>query len=94
MTSKLTADNIPETHVYLMVKRANDGRYQVTFVKSGHERRTSYTNEAGHVVQQAQRAGNIPVCTDDPELQRVCQAQQVALIENAALEPSVEHGAR
>lgn len=65
---------------YLLVNRMDDGRYRVVFMKPGQSPRTSYSRQSSEVVRQAQRAGNIPVCTADPELQRACEQQQVLLL--------------
>jgi len=76
-----TNDNsIPHAGRYLDVVRLGDGHYCVQFVKDGGVPRTSYTHEAGAVVRQAQRAGNLPIHTTDADLQRMCRDQQVELI--------------
>jgi hypothetical protein len=77
----ITNDNIRENQgPYLDVVRLGDERYCVQFVKYGAVPRTSYTRQATAVVKQAQRAGNIPVRTDDAELRRLCRDQLVELI--------------
>jgi len=65
---------------YLDVVRLEDGRYCVQFVKQGAVPRTSYTGRVGDVVKQAQRAGNIPIHTNDADLWRLCRDQLVELI--------------
>jgi hypothetical protein len=82
MASGITNDdNIGEHQkAYLDVVRLEDGRYCVQFVKRGSVPRTSYTGQAGAVVKQAQRAGNIPIRTGDAELRRMCNDKQVELI--------------
>ncbi|MFL5806746.1 MAG: hypothetical protein ACJ8CR_34090 [Roseiflexaceae bacterium] len=65
---------------YLDVVRLDDERYCVQFIKYGAIPRTSYTWHVGDVVKQAQRAGNIPIRTNDAELRRMCQDQSVELI--------------
>jgi len=75
-------DNVLEhPRMYLDVVRLEDGRYRVQFVKHGAVPRTSYTAHVGAVVKQAQRAGNIPVHTDDAELRRLCHDQLIELIQ-------------
>ena len=65
---------------YLKVVRLEDGRYCVQFLKYGVPPRTSYTAFSDAVIKQAQRAGNIPIHTDDRDLQRMCQDNRVELI--------------
>jgi hypothetical protein len=80
-TDPMTANKIlPERKPHLDVVRLGDGRYCVQFVKDGAVPRTSYTDDAAAVVQQAKRAGNIPVRTIDAELRRICRDQLVELI--------------
>lgn len=65
--------------VYLLVTRAPDGRYCVAYIDGSTERR-SYAASVDQVVRQAQRAGTIPVRTDDPALQQRCQDVTIPLI--------------
>jgi hypothetical protein len=69
---------IPDT--YLDVERVADGRYCVQFIKERGTPRKSYTAHVGDVVKQAQRAGNIPIRTEDEELRRLCRDCMVKLI--------------
>lgn len=82
MTANLT--NTEQTFVtpdkYLAVTPAQDGRYCVQFVKHGFPPRTSYASSAGEVIQQAQRAGRLPVHTSDEALQQACRDQNIQLI--------------
>ena len=82
MASDLTAndDSLQHQGAYLDVVRLGDERYCVQFIKYGAIPRTSYTRNVGDVVKQAQRAGNIPIRTDDAELRRLCHDQLVELI--------------
>ena len=82
MASDLTAhdDGFQREGAYLDVVRQEDERYCVQFIKYGAIPRRSYTRHAGDVVKQAQRAGNIPIRTDDAELRRMCHDQLVELI--------------
>ena len=70
---------------YLDVTRTADGRYCVAFTRDGVSRR-SYTPSIEQVIGQAQRAGNIPVQTDDLALRQRCQEAGVAVIELSANE--------
>jgi hypothetical protein len=69
---------MPDT--YLDVERVADGRYCVQFIKERSTPRKSYTAHAGDVVKQAQRAGHIPIRTEDEELRRLCRDRMVKLI--------------
>ena len=82
MTTHTTSNDnsVPEHGPYLDVVRLGDGRYSVQLVKHGVVPRTSYTYQAGAVVKQAQRAGNIPIHTSDADLRRICGDQSVELI--------------
>jgi len=82
MTTDTTTDDssIPHPGPYLDVIHLGDGRYSVQFVKPGAVPRISYTGQVSAVVKQAQRAGNIPVHTNDADLQRMCRDQLVELI--------------
>lgn len=75
-----TASMLPQPYAYLDVVRLDDGRYRVRFVKDGVPPRISHTDDAGDVVRQAERAGNIPVRTEDAELRSVCDDRMVKLI--------------
>lgn len=66
-------------HAYLMVTRAPDGRYCVAYIDRGVSRR-SYTPSLDQVIRQAQRAGGIPVRTDDEELRQRCQDAALPLM--------------
>lgn len=82
MTTDTTSNDntLPGHGPYLDVVRLGDGRYSVQLVKHGVVPRTSYTYQAGAVVKQAQRAGNIPIHTSDADLRRMCGDQSVELI--------------
>jgi len=80
-TDMNSGDQVPRHQgPYLHAVRLDDGRYRVQFLKHGAVPRTSYTPQAGAVVKQAQRAGNIPIHTDDADLQAMCRSQHVELI--------------
>ena len=82
MTTNATIDDsaIAQPRPYLDVVRLADGRYRVQLVKHGFPPRTSYTGQAGAVVKQAQRAGNLPIHTTDDDVRRICRDQLVELI--------------
>ena len=82
MTTDTTTDDnsLPYHGPYLDVVRLGDGRYSVQFVKPGAVLRTSYAGQVSVVVKQAQQAGNIPIHTNDADLQRMCRDQLVELI--------------
>lgn len=65
---------------YLQVSRLSDGRYCVAFTSNGVSRR-SYTPSLEQVVRQAQRAGGLPIATDDSDLRRRCQELALPLID-------------
>lgn len=67
----------PETH--LIVTRAPDGRYCVIYRNGGMSRR-SYTPSLEQVVRQAQRAGGIPISTEDEALRQRCRDVALPLI--------------
>jgi hypothetical protein len=71
----------PEAHsgAYLAVTRLPDGRYCVAYTAGGISRK-SYTPSLEQVVRQAQRAGGLPVRTDDSALRQRCQDAQLPLI--------------
>jgi hypothetical protein len=77
--SPATTANPPSDSPYLLVTRTPDGRYCVDFTDSRVSRR-SYTRSAEQVVRQAQRAGGIPVRTDDGVLRECCQNAALPLI--------------
>jgi len=74
-----TAPNLTPDRAYLSVTRMPDGRYCVAYT-AGNVRRLSYTPSAELVVRQAQRAGDIPICTDDAALRQRCQDVDLPLI--------------
>lgn len=82
MTTAMTTNDTSRPHPgpYLDVVRLGDGRYRVQLVKHGIVPRTSYTDHAGAVVKQAQRAGNLPIHTSDDDVRRICRDQLVELI--------------
>jgi hypothetical protein len=82
MVPEMITDDTTLSHPgpYLDVVRQGDGRYRVRLVKHGVIPRTSYTAQAGAVVKQAQRAGNIPIHTSDDDVRRICRDQLVELI--------------
>lgn len=65
---------------YLEVSCLPDGRYAVVYT-AGVVRRCSYTPSAEQVVRQAQRAGNLPIRTNDETLRQHCQAVELPLLE-------------
>jgi hypothetical protein len=75
--SSTTSPTVP-TQAHLVVTRAPDGRYSVTY-NNGDVSRHSYTSSMEQVIRQAQRAGHIPVQTDDPELRQGCQDASLPL---------------
>jgi hypothetical protein len=72
-------DSPTPSRAFLDVARLPDGRFEVAFTQ-GELRRRSYTPSAELVVRQAQRAGGIPVRTDDAELRQRCLDAQVPLL--------------
>lgn len=64
---------------HLVVTRTPDGRYCVAYTVGGVSRR-SYTPSVEQVVRQAQRAGGIPVRTDDEALRLRCAEAALPLI--------------
>jgi rRNA-processing protein FCF1 len=64
----------------MVVTRLPDGRYCVAYTDGSVSRR-SYTPLVEQVVRQAQRAGGIPVRTDDEVLRQHCREAAVPLIE-------------
>ena len=64
---------------YLTVTRMPDGRYCVDYIVGGLNRR-SYTPQLEQVVQQAQRAGGIPIHTDDEPLRQRCRDLALPLL--------------
>lgn len=64
---------------FLDVTRASDGRYCVVYTRAGVGRR-SYASSAGQVVGQAQRAGGLPVRTDDEALRGHCREAGLMLL--------------
>lgn len=68
--------------IYLLVTKAPDGRYCVAYIDGSTERR-SYATSADQVIRQAQRAGDIPIRTDDDTIQRRCQDLALPLIAGA-----------
>lgn len=73
-TGKTTA-----SQAYLLVTRLPDGRYCVAYTDGGVSRK-SYTPSAEQVVRQAQRAGGLPVQTEDLELRKRCAEAELPLI--------------
>lgn len=63
----------------LIVTALPDGRYSVEYT-DGTVSRHSYTRLVEQVVRQAQRAGGLPIRTDDDEIRRRCQDVGVPLI--------------
>lgn len=64
---------------YLIVTRAPDGRFCVAYTNGDMSRR-SYTSSLEQVVRQAQRAGGIPIHTEDEALRQRCQDVALPLI--------------
>ncbi len=64
---------------YLIVTRTPDGRYCVAYTAGSMSRR-SYTPLLEQVVRQAQRAGGIPIHTDDEALRQRCQDLALPLV--------------
>lgn len=74
-----TVSNSTTGQAYLVVTRLPDGRYCVAFTDGGVSRK-SYTSSVEQVVRQAQRAGSLPVRTDDQELRQRCVECELPLI--------------
>lgn len=74
-----TAGETAPAGAYLDVTRTADGRYCVAYTGGGVSRR-SYTSSVEQVIRQAQRAGGIPVRTDDEALRRSCQEAALPLV--------------
>lgn len=64
---------------YLKVTRTPDGRYCVAYTIDTLSRR-SYTPQLEQVVRQAQRAGGIPIHTDDEALRQRCRELALPLL--------------
>jgi len=75
-----TTDRTVPASAYLVVTRMPDGRYCVAYT-DGEVSRRSYTPSVEQVIRQAQRAGRIPVRTDDEVLRQRCQDVALPLIE-------------
>lgn len=75
-----TAGETEPVGAYLVVTRAADGRYCVAYT-DGKISRRSYTPSVEQVIRQAQRAGRLPVRTDDATLRQRCQEVALPLIE-------------
>jgi hypothetical protein len=73
------AGSATPSQAYLLVTRLPDGRYCVAFTDGGVSRK-SYTSSVEQVVRQAQRAGSLPVRTDDQELRQRCAESKLSLI--------------
>lgn len=74
-----TAGETAPSDAHLVVTRTSDGRYCVAYIHRGVSRR-SYTASVEQVIRQAQRAGSIPVQTDDEALRQRCQEAALPLI--------------
>jgi hypothetical protein len=74
-----TAGSTVSSQAYFLVTRLPDGRYCVAFTDGGVSRK-SYTSSVEQVVRQAQRAGGLPVRTDDQELRQRCAECDLPLI--------------
>lgn len=74
-----TTDETPHDRAYLMVTRAADGRYCVAYIDGSVSRR-SYTPSLDQVIRQAQRAGGLPIRTDDGALRQRCQDEALPLL--------------
>lgn len=66
------------TDAHLVVTRTADGRYCVAYIRSGVCRR-SYTRSVEQVIRQAQRAGRLPVHTEDEVLRQRCHEAELPL---------------
>ncbi len=66
-------------HAYLNVTRLPDGRYCVAYT-DGQVSRRSYTPSVEQVIRQAQRAGHLPIRTDDDVLRERCKDAQLPLM--------------
>lgn len=73
-----TSETAP-TGAHLVVTRTPDGRYCVAYT-NGKLSRRSYTSSLEQVVSQAQRAGGIPVQTEDEALRQRCREVALPLI--------------
>jgi len=76
--SPQTTGSTPD-RAYLAVARLPDGRYAVSYT-AGEVSRRSYTPSVEQIIRQAQRAGNIPIRTDDDALRQRCQDVELPLI--------------
>ncbi len=77
--STSTTGSTTSSQAYFLVTRLADGRYCVAFT-DGDVSRKSYTPSVEQVVRQAQRAGNLPIRTDDQELRQRCAESKLPLI--------------
>ncbi|NTW01102.1 MAG: hypothetical protein HGA19_07280 [Oscillochloris sp.] len=67
------------SHAYLIVTLQPDGRYCVAYT-DGRISRLSYTPSLEQVIRQAQRAGGLPIRTDDAKLRQRCLDAALSLI--------------
>ncbi|MEI7768911.1 MAG: hypothetical protein WCI67_02930 [Chloroflexales bacterium] len=74
-----TADSPTPNRAYLAVTLLPDGRYCVAYTDGGVSRR-SYTPSLEQVIRQAQRAGGLPVRTEDSALRQRCLDANLTLI--------------
>ncbi len=80
MTKASSGTDRPQpTGAYLEVTRLPDGRYCVAYT-AGEISRKSYTPSLDQVIRQAQRAGGLPVRTDDSALRQRCEDAALPLI--------------
>lgn len=78
-TQTTATNETPPAGVHLIVTRTPDGRFCVAYT-NGEMSRRSYTSSLEQVVRQAQRAGGIPVQTEDEALRQRCQDVALPLI--------------
>jgi hypothetical protein len=78
-TLHTTGDSPTPARAYLVVTLEADGRYCVAYTDGGVSRR-SYTPSLDQVIRQAQRAGGLPVRTDDSALRQRCLDAELPLI--------------
>lgn len=76
---KIIADRTTPNRPYLAVTLLPDGRYCVAYTVGGVSRQ-SYTPSLEQVIRQAQRAGGLPVQTDDSALRQRCIDAELPLI--------------
>lgn len=79
MDKQSTPEAPARSGAHLIVTRLPDGRYCVAYT-DGAISRKSYTPSLEQVIRQAQRAGGLPIRTDDSELRQRCVEAALPLI--------------